>query len=160
MTPQVAVMFMAFLILVVVVMVGFTMAARFKHRELAHRERMAAIEKGVAVPGLGEGAGQNASLPPRTLLLRGLVWMFSGIAAVVALAGISALDTYQDPAWVRVDHANAARAAGASNAEIQQIMNDRHSGGPNPGIALLGFVPIGVGAAYLITWRAAKKEPA
>lgn len=55
--------------------------------ELYHQERMAAMEKGVEVPPLPEallcdGARVRA---PGAVLLRGLVWLFSGLALAFAL---------------------------------------------------------------------------
>ncbi|MGA2182173.1 MAG: hypothetical protein ABSH47_04030 [Bryobacteraceae bacterium] len=135
------------------VLVMVTMALRFKQRELQHRERMTALEKGAALPALSEPARQPAPFHPRTLLLRGLLWLFTGIAITTAAAGMALLGQHQEPAWFRVSQANNARSMGASEAQVLQIMNDRHSDGPNPGIALIGLIPIGVGLAYLITWR-------
>ena len=135
------------------VLVMATMALRFKQRELQHRERMAALEKGAALPALGEPPHQPAQFNPRTLLLRGLLWMFTGIAIAISFAGMVMSGWRQEPAWVRVSQANNAKSMGATDAQILQIMNDRHSNGPNAGIALIGLIPIGVGLAYLITWR-------
>jgi hypothetical protein len=134
-----------------------TMASRFKQRELQHRERMAALEKGIALPPLSEPAPQPGPFNPRTLLLRGLLWLFTGIAITIMLAGVTMLQEHQYPAWLRVQQANDARSRGASQAEIIEILNDRHSDGPNPGIALIGLIPIGVGLAYLITWRSERR---
>jgi hypothetical protein len=139
------------------VLVMATMASRYKQRELQHRERMAALEKGVALPPLTEPTRQPAPFGPRTLLLRGLLWLFTGIAITISLAGMAMLGQSEAPAWERVSQANNARAMGATQAEILQIMNDRHSNGPNVGIALIGLIPIGVGLAYLFTWRSERR---
>jgi len=139
------------------VLVMATMASRFKQRELQHRERMAALEKGIALPPLTESTNQSAPFTPRTLLLRGLLWLFTGIALTISLAGMAMLGQHREPAWERVNEANHARAMGATQAEILQIMNDTHSDGPNAGIALIGLIPIGVGLAYLLTWRSERR---
>jgi hypothetical protein len=157
MRPEVILLILvALLAFLAAVLVMATMASRFKQRELQHQERMAALEKGVALPPLSEFSRQPAPFNPRALLLRGLLWLFTGIAITIALACIIATGQHQEPAWVRVNEANHARAEGASPAEILQIMNDQHSDGPNAGIALIGLIPIGVGLAYLISWRSAR----
>ena len=65
-----------------------------KRRELFlhfHQERMAAIEKGVDCPPwperlmASEDAEENPSAASRRHLLTGLVWLFIGLAAMVAL---------------------------------------------------------------------------
>ena len=139
------------------VLVMATMALRYKQRELQHQERMAALEKGGALPPLSESARQPAPFHPRTLLLRGLLWLFTGIAITISLAGMTMFGQHQEPAWVRVSQANNAKAQGASEAQILQIMNDKQSEGPNPGIALIGLIPIGVGLAYFLTWRSERR---
>jgi hypothetical protein len=65
----------------------------FKLFELYHRERMAAIEKGVEVPVLPEALLRDSDpARPRTpsgTLLKGLVWLFAGAGAFVALRGLT-----------------------------------------------------------------------
>lgn len=60
--------------------------------EAHHRERLAAIERGVDIPALPESFYQPISRrPPRTgsTLLPGLVWLFVGIALFVALGVVA-----------------------------------------------------------------------
>ena len=54
---------------------------------LHHRERMAAIEKGVEVPPLPEVffAEDTAPYTPRRNLLKGLIWLFVGLGVLLAL---------------------------------------------------------------------------
>jgi len=54
---------------------------------LHHRERMAAIEKGVEVPPLPEAFFTEETTPysPRRNLLKGLVWLMLGLTALLAL---------------------------------------------------------------------------
>lgn len=54
---------------------------------LHHRERMAAIEKGLEVPPLPETFFTDGTPPynPRRNLLKGLVWLFVGLAVLLAL---------------------------------------------------------------------------
>lgn len=66
-----------------------------KHRKqremfnLYHQQRMAAIEKGVELPPVPEAFfyedGPKAPASPHRRLLTGLVWLFVGVAAIVAL---------------------------------------------------------------------------
>jgi hypothetical protein len=63
--------------------------------EAHHRERLAAIERGVDIPPLPESFYQPISRrPPRTgsSLLPGLIWLFIGIAVFVALGAIANRD--------------------------------------------------------------------
>lgn len=54
---------------------------------LHHRERMAAIEKGIEVPPLPEAFFTENTTPysPRRNLLKGLVWLFIGLTVLLAL---------------------------------------------------------------------------
>jgi len=139
------------------VIVMASLATRYKQRELQHHERLAAIEKGAALPMLDEPAPGPRPFNPRTYLLRGLIWLFVGIGIVVSFAGIAAVSQRDTPAWVRVERANSQKERGATDEQVRQIMNDRRQEGPNPGIALIGLIPIGVGLAYLITWRSERR---
>ena len=65
-------------------------AKRRKFYELHHKERLAAIEKGVELPPLPpELFGDGPKRRPR-YLLRGLVWLFVGLGCLVGLHGITA----------------------------------------------------------------------
>ncbi len=87
-------------------------AKRRTFYELHHKERLAAIEKGVELPPLPpEFVGAGPKGRPR-YLLRGLIWLFVGLGILVALSGISRPGA--EKSW------------------------------------LLGFLPTGVGLAYLI----------
>jgi len=61
-----------------------------KRKELLdhfHQERMAAIEKGIECPPWPDKllADENTPPSPRRHLLKGLVWLFIGLAAMVAI---------------------------------------------------------------------------
>ena len=95
-------------------------AKRRKFYELHHKERLAAIEKGVELPPLPpEFVGTGPKGRPR-YLLRGLVWFFVGLGLLVALSGISRPEA--EKSW------------------------------------LLGFIPTGIGLAYLIYYFAEGKR--
>ena len=91
---------------------GFTQFLQHQRRALVHRERLAAIEKGLPLP--PEAA---ASLSPeaerhrswnvqRLLLLAGLVWLSLGISTFVVLSAIfsanspSAADVPRGLQWI------------------------------------------------------------
>ncbi len=149
--------FSAFLILMAVVIVGFAMAFRYKKRELQHRERLIALEKGATLPANGSGH-QGAPWTPRSFLLRGLTWLFTGISVIIFLVGISVASRREAPAWVRVSQATSARQNGATEDQIRQIMNDKEERGLPVGVSLIGLVPMGIGLAYLITYRAERER--
>jgi hypothetical protein len=109
MIPIIAVI-MSLAIPIVAIITDF--AKRRKVYELHHKERLAAIEKGVELPPLPvELIGAAPRGRPR-YLLRGLVWLFTGLGILIALAGITR--TEAEKVW------------------------------------MLGFIPTGVGLAYLI----------
>ena len=146
--------FAAFLILMAVWIVSVALALRYKKRELQHRERLMALEKGATLPANGDPETQSAPWTPRSFLLRGLIWLFAGISFVVFLLSISFASHREPPAWVRVNQATNARQNGATEEQIRQIMNDKEERGFPMGVSLIGLVPIGIGLAYLITYRA------
>ncbi len=127
---------------------------RFKRRELEHRERMAALEKGAVLPSLNDVASTPAAWTPRTLQLRGLIWLFVGMGLTAFLFAMSLSVHSPDPAWARVNSASRAKENGATEEQIRAIMNDPGRGMPL-GVALIGLIPMGVGLAYLITYRTA-----
>jgi len=139
------------------VIVMASLATRFKQRELQHRERLAAIEKGAALPVLEETAAGPLPFNPRAYLLRGLVWLFIGIGIVVSLGAVTMFSKAEKSAYERVSQANLARASGATDEQVRMILNDRRRDGPDPGVALIGLIPLGVGLAYLITWRSERR---
>lgn len=85
-------------------------ARRRSFFELHHKERLAAIEKGVELPPLPPELFGNGRKGRPRYLLRGLVWLFVGLGLLVALPAMS---------------------------------------GPD-GMGRLGWIPTGVGLAYLI----------
>jgi hypothetical protein len=68
------------------VIIVFMMIMKAERTRLLHRERMAAIEKGIEIPaGL---LSDSAALSPNACLLRGLIWLLTGVALIVTLAGM------------------------------------------------------------------------
>ena len=128
---------------------GLILAAllmRNRQQYLLHQERMAALEKGTAIP-LGP---EPAPWSPRAYLLRGLIWSFGGVALIVFLLGV-AWSTQQPPRAVDVLY--RARSL-SQNLDIPLDQARRIVGQGEPGmpvgVALLGVVPLAVGLAYLV----------
>jgi hypothetical protein len=128
----------------------YALYMRFRRRELLHKERMAALEKGVALPDL-----TDIEAGPRVYLLRGMIWLFGGIALSVFLLALSATLQFPKSVEERFREANKIARLGGTPEQIQQAQNDT---GPRErlpyAVSLIGLIPIGVGAAYLIFYRA------
>ena len=69
---------------------GYRQWLHYQRRTLIHRERLAAIEKGVDLPPLEQEVKRTAWNVQRTLLLAGLVWLSLGIGAFVTLSAVIA----------------------------------------------------------------------
>src|SRR5215831_13273346 len=63
---------------------------RHQRRTLIHQERLAAIEKGAALPPLEQEQRRRSWNVQRTLLLAGLIWLSVGVCAYVTLSVIIA----------------------------------------------------------------------
>jgi hypothetical protein len=127
----------------------YALYMRFRRRELLHKERMAALEKGVALPDL-----TDIEAGPRVYLLRGMIWLLSGLALSVFLVVLSATTQFPKSAEQRFREANTIARLGGTAEQIQQAQNDT---GPRErlpyAVSLIGLVPVGVGVAYLIFHR-------
>jgi hypothetical protein len=132
------------------VVAGYYLYLRFRRRELLHKERMAALEKGVALPDL-----TDIEAGPRVYLLRGMIWLLSGIAlSVFLLVLVSTIHQIPKSAQARFQEANTIARLGGTAEQIKQIQDDTGPEVPVPySVALIGLVPIGVGVAYLIFHR-------
>ena len=127
---------------------------RFRTRELDHRERLAAIEKGVDLP-----LRETAPWTPRTYLLHGMIWLFAGFALFVALSGIALTSRHIVPVEARIAAVNDARFRGATPAEVEMLLNaPRGEEGMPIGVGFLGLIPVGIGLAYLIFYRIESKK--
>ena len=136
------------------VVFGLALTFRFREREMQHKLRLAAIEKGVEPP-----VPQSAPWTPRTYLLHGMIWLFVGIASFVALLGLAA-SSKRPISWEeRLAAVNDARFRGATPEELQMLLNSpRELQGFPIGLGFLGFIPIGVGLAYLIFYKVESKK--
>ena len=73
---------------------AFQQWIRHHRRILIHRERLAAVEKGIELPPLEQEVRRSNWNVQRILLLAGLIWMSIGIGVFVIL---SALLAYHSP---------------------------------------------------------------
>jgi hypothetical protein len=138
-----------FLWLAAVGLLVYGLYLRFRRRELQHKERMAAIEKGVALPDL-----TDIEAGPRIYLLRGMIWLLSGIALSVSLLVVSATTRFPRSAEERFREANTIQRWGGTAEQIQAAQNDTSPYERLPyAVSLVGLVPVAVGAAYLIFYR-------
>jgi len=149
------------LILVVLCAAGISIWAltlRYRRRELQHKERLAALEKGVALPDLTD-VETPAGRSSRAYLLRGLIWLFAGLPLSLLLFGISISSRHPKPIQERAFEIERLKNVGASEDLIQRVQNDNTPYPEMPlGFSLAGLVPAGVGIAYLIVYRLEKKE--
>ncbi len=67
--------------------IGFLEWLKHQRREMAHRERLAAIEKGVAPPPDVEPRHERWTVQ-RVLLLAGLIWLSVGISVFVVISAM------------------------------------------------------------------------
>ena len=134
------------------------LAFRHRRRELQHKERLAAIEKGAPLPALTD-IEQRAPWTPRVYVLRGMMWLFSGIGLTLFLAGISATTFHVKSVEERVRAAEELKRFGATDEQVREVQNDTTAHNDlAPGLALIGLVPIGVGLAYLLSYRVENKK--
>jgi hypothetical protein len=131
----------------------YALYMRFRRRELLHKERMAALEKGVALPDL-----TDIEAGPRVYLLRGMIWLLSGLAlSVFLLVLVSAINQIPKSADDRYREANSIARWGGTAEQIKQAQDDTGPEIPLPySVSLIGLVPVGVGIAYLIFYRVEK----
>jgi hypothetical protein len=84
---------------------GFREWLRHQRRALLHKERLAAIEKGVDVPSLDQEIKRSTWNVQRALLLAGLIWISLGVALFVVLSALIAgarpdIDIPQGAQWI------------------------------------------------------------
>jgi hypothetical protein len=139
-----------FVLLSALMVIMAVLVSRHQKQQMFHQERMAALEKGTAIP-LGP---DPAPWSPRVYLLRGLIWTFTGAALVVGLYGISLSTQQPDSAQTIAWRAkNVAQDLQIPMDQARQIVEKdaaaQMHGMPAP-VALLGLIPLAVGLAYLV----------
>lgn len=124
--------------LVVVALIAFAafnIWLRQQRRLMVHRERLAALEKGVEVPPLALDTRQNAWNVQRILLLAGLCWIVIGISTFAVL---EQLITYAPPL-----------PPPESNIELWRIPPVSFI---PQGFQTIGLLPLGLGLAHLVVY--------
>jgi hypothetical protein len=141
-------------------MVGIILFSRHKKAELIHQERMTAMEKGVALPVFVPEA--PAPDPIRRYLLSGMIWLFSGAALAFFLLALSATvpqagDISPQESQAKIE---VLRKLGADDDELRRVIYDQARRGPRIpiGLGTVGFIPMGVGLAYLIFYAAERRR--
>ena len=157
MHPPIIIAFCLLLDAMVIILVVLFM--RYRNQQMFHKERLAALEKGIA----GPISQMPAPWSPRVFLLRGLLWSFAGVALIISLLGIAASSHRPEPADVTLWRAkNIAQSLNLSTEEARQIAEKdrevRQNGVPFS-VALLGLIPVGVGIAYLVFYYAGDTRP-
>ena len=145
------------LMILAVPVLGVALIVRFVQSSGRHRERLAAIEKGIAIPDLNS---PRATMPDsRVYLLRGMIWLFVGIALTLALLGISL--TSERPKYLAVMELKKSTfiTDGTPEDYNEALKNLPHQYAVPPALSLLGLLPIGVGIAYLLFHRAESTRP-
>jgi len=104
-----------------ILIVGLTL--RYRRRELQHKERLAAMEKGAPLPALTDFE-QRAPWTPRMYLLRGLMWLFGGIGLTLFLLAVSSATHRPRSASDRAFAAQRMKDFGGSEEQIRQVQND------------------------------------
>ena len=83
-------------VIVIVAMIGylaFRQWLQFNRRTMIHRERMAAMEKGVELPALEQEVRRSSFNVQRILLLAGLIWVSLGVGIFLTLTALLAHPT-------------------------------------------------------------------
>lgn len=93
--------------------VAFREWLRHNRRTLIHRERLAAIEKGVDLPPLEQEVHRRAWNVQRMLLLAGLIWISLGVGTFVTLSAL-----IQSGANVKLEIPPGAEWSGLAMAAI------------------------------------------
>jgi hypothetical protein len=118
----------AVILVALIAFVAFLQWLKHHRRILIHRERIAAIEKGVELPPLEQEVARSTFNAQRILLLLGLCWVTIGVGAYVTL---SVILSYPPE---------------TNTTEITK------------GMQYIAIVPFGIGLAHLITWMVGPRK--
>ncbi len=142
-----------------VIIILWSLNLRHRRQEMLHQERLRALEKGGELPLTPEPSGPGT---PRIYLLRGLLWLFTGIGLAVSLFVLGAI-AQRGPSESlegRIWRMQRLRQQGVPEEQLKALLAEKP---PEPrkgaeGIAVLGLIPMGVGAAYLIFYSSEEKR--
>lgn len=131
-----------FAIVVVVLLTAyvFQLWVRHQRRLMIHRERLAAIEKGIEPPALEQEIQRGSSNVQRLLLLAGLCWMSVGLALFMTLHQLADGPPLQIP-W-------GVDSRGLQWSEV----------GVRPGMHYLALAPIGIGISHIIVYFVGRRR--
>ena len=124
--------------LVIVALIGFAafnLWLRQQRRLMAHRERLAAVEKGLELPAHALDPRPNAWNVQRILLLAGLCWIAIGFGTIAVLTQVIANAPPIPPP--------------GSGVQYWQIPSESFI---PKGFHLIGLIPLGLGLAHLIVY--------
>jgi hypothetical protein len=142
------------LVCTAVLVVASALYVRYRKTELRHRERMLALEKGMPLPA-DPPEPSKAPWHPRVYLLRGLMWLFTGIAVSALFLGAALTTVDTETQRDKLINAMTYRKSGMAEEDVQTYLKlpPRIRPGVPLGWAFTGLVPAGVGLAYLIFYR-------
>src|SRR6266851_1696938 len=140
--PELAIFVMMFTVVFLLPALYF----RYRKQLLVHQERMAALEKGAELPAF---ATEAAPWTPRIYLLRGMIWLFSGLGLAVFLFGLATTTAEPVSLSQKLWEAERLRRAGATEDQVKQMLSTTEMRQHVPvGSGFIGLVPVGVGLAY------------
>ena len=118
----------------------FQLWIRHQRRVMVHRERLAAIDKGVELPPLEQEIQRRGWNVQRLLLLAGLIWISIGIAAFPLLHGLAGQSVHLP--WGYTHDGN-------------RFFTDL----PIPyGMQWLALAPIGIGLSHVIVYFVGRQK--
>jgi hypothetical protein len=126
-------------IIVLLVAYLFQLWARHQRRLMIHRERLAALEKGIEMPPLVEEIQRGSFNVQRLLLLAGLCWVSVGVALFMTLNELAGGDLSVP---IGVD------GSGFTWASVHV----------NSGLRPLGLAPIGIGLSHIVVYFVGRRR--
>jgi hypothetical protein len=136
-------MAVALIVTALIAFAAFNLWLRQQRRLIVHRERLAALEKGVDLPSLALDGRQNVWNVQRILLLAGLCWIAIGISTFAVL---EQLITYAPP-------------LPPLEATVEFWRIPPVSFIPR-GLQAIGLLPLGLGIAHLIVYFIERRKHA
>lgn len=119
----------------------FQLWARHQRRLMIHRERLAALEKGLELPPLLDEMQRGSFNVQRLLLLAGLCWISVGVALFVAINELSG-------GPVRIPWGQEWSTGHPNFVDLQV----------RPGMRGLALAPIGIGLSHLIVYFVGRRK--
>jgi hypothetical protein len=120
---------------------GFNLWLRQQRRMMVHRERLAALEKGIDLPAHALDTRQSAWNVQRILLLAGLCWLAIGIATFAVLEQVI----------------SNAPPMPSPDSGIQYWQIPAESFIPK-GMQAIGLLPLGLGIAHLVVYFVERRK--